>query len=395
MNNEIRPLTSLRMIAALLVYLHHFGGIPYGVVVNNFFLAIQVEGHIGVPIFFVLSGFLITLRYYRDLNHRAFSFKSYFIKRAARIYPLYFFVLICVLVYNSIPALTVERIVNWTITQGFFANLKFTVIPTAWSLTVEESFYFLAPLIYLSLVTVALSNGKTHWRGVALRFVLWAGGAFALGLIVVTVANATGLAAPAGFMATNLHMVIYTIFGHMFDFLVGIVCAIFYLQHQQSKMWNRPNGTTIATMLTAFSLALMGLLAYLVNQAGGVFVTWYYIYPLAILSGTLILSLTCPNSLFSRILSHDVPVYMGRISYALYLVQYTFFTMDLIPYLNSVHPLFPVVFYGASNVVSMGLYELVEKPGRTLILSGEKNLPRFLKLKSPSPAKIVEQSEQV
>ena len=56
-------LTGVRALAAYLVFLHHFNPFqPQGV--TQFLHRIVLEFHIGVPIFFVLSGFLITLRYY-------------------------------------------------------------------------------------------------------------------------------------------------------------------------------------------------------------------------------------------------------------------------------------------------------------------------------------------
>ena len=90
---EIRALTSLRMIAALLVFLHHC---YYTYVIEHLgiFAGIVRQGHIGVTIFFVLSGFLITMRYYPKFDSAGFRGRrlvfDYFRKRFARIYPLYF-----------------------------------------------------------------------------------------------------------------------------------------------------------------------------------------------------------------------------------------------------------------------------------------------------------------
>jgi len=90
-SGEIRPLTSLRFIAALLVFLHHFGGFLYGTAATSIGLALIVEGHFGVNIFFVLSGFLITYRYFSDPDDKPLNLFQYIVKRIARIYPLYYF----------------------------------------------------------------------------------------------------------------------------------------------------------------------------------------------------------------------------------------------------------------------------------------------------------------
>lgn len=364
MSKEIRPLTSLRMIAALLVFIHHFGGIPYETIVGNVFQAIQVEGHIGVTVFFVLSGFLITLRYYADIENKRFSVKDYLIKRAARIYPLYYTILILVLLFNNLPAFTLERVVNWTLTQGFFHNLKFSGIPTAWSLTVEECFYFLAPLIYLSLLKYAYSEGKLRWCRIGGLLMLWVGVFYGSGLVLVWFSNATGLAQPAGFMLTDYHMLSFTIFGRIFDFAIGIGFALLYLRNPWDKIHNPllPTGLSV--------LGIIGIVGfqYLLNQAGGLRTGWLYIYPIAVGAGVLAFSLTSPKSLVSRVLDQDVFVYMGRISYALYLLQYTFISEELEMLLNMTHPLHTWIFYIGLNVVSVGFYEFVEKPGRSLVI---------------------------
>src|SRR5687767_10110373 len=78
--HEIRPLTALRAIAALLVFLSHYSGLHYERAAQPW-QSIIIEGHAGVTIFFVLSGFLITLRYLPDIQARQFSTYDYFLKR--------------------------------------------------------------------------------------------------------------------------------------------------------------------------------------------------------------------------------------------------------------------------------------------------------------------------
>ena len=86
MNNNYPALTGVRAIAAYMVFIHHndiFKENIFGKLIHDFF----TEFHVGVTIFFVLSGFLICNRYFEDEN---FNFKNYFVKRLARIYPMYF-----------------------------------------------------------------------------------------------------------------------------------------------------------------------------------------------------------------------------------------------------------------------------------------------------------------
>jgi peptidoglycan/LPS O-acetylase OafA/YrhL len=84
--NYFPSLTGLRAVAAYMVYIIHtdpFSEKRFGQIVFDFF----DEFHIGVTIFFVLSGFLIAYNYY---DEQKLNFKIYFINRFARIYPMYF-----------------------------------------------------------------------------------------------------------------------------------------------------------------------------------------------------------------------------------------------------------------------------------------------------------------
>lgn len=84
-----KPLTGLRCVAAYLVYLYHYN--IYPVFTGNLILRDFVhELHIGVSIFFVLSGFLIAYRYLGKIELSISFLFTYFRNRVARIYPVYF-----------------------------------------------------------------------------------------------------------------------------------------------------------------------------------------------------------------------------------------------------------------------------------------------------------------
>jgi len=78
----------VRALAAYLVFISHFAYVfdtSFPHVVQRYL----GELHIGVTIFFVLSGFLITYRYYKGFHLTAYWFKQYLKNRIARIYPMY------------------------------------------------------------------------------------------------------------------------------------------------------------------------------------------------------------------------------------------------------------------------------------------------------------------
>jgi len=358
------------MIAALLVFLHHFH-FDYGVVTGRVLHSISVEGHVGVTIFFVLSGFLITYRYYPDFQNRRFSVREFVIKRIARIYPLYFVVLALTLYITYDELFPYPRsAVYWTLTQSFFVDLKFAGVPTAWSLTVEECFYFAAPFIYLLLWRLSTQYNLTA----QLRLILYtvsmiviSVGAFLLGLLIVHVSEDTNIITFARFMDDDVHMIIYTIFGRMFDFAIGIFIGLVYLQWGH-KLWNFRFSGIAVTMILILCTWLIMRTQYAMNLEGGILFAWEYLYLVAVLSGIIILSLTHSGTIIYRVMSHPLLLYLGRISFALYILQLTPIVLWLETALHSDHRMYVWLLYVLANVISAGFYELVEKPARSFIL---------------------------
>ncbi|MCC9135754.1 acyltransferase family protein [Pontibacter silvestris] len=147
----IKQLDTVRAIAAILVILTHWLPIPY----------IQYSGFVGVNIFFVLSGFLITRILFEHRNEAEESgiskltvFKNFFFRRALRILPIYFLMVFMLYLFGSNvdPKTDSELIYLSTFTINFhFYNLKYFGDLTAqcWSLAVEEQFYLLWPWVIL------------------------------------------------------------------------------------------------------------------------------------------------------------------------------------------------------------------------------------------------------
>ena len=125
---QIYPaLTGLRWVAALCVWCHHF---PPPLPMPEVMQAFLKELHIGVPIFFVLSGFLITLRYSEEAKFDRSWLRNYARNRVARIYPVYF--LVTVMTLMVLPLFAGEAIgwrvlvLNLTLLRGFFSEFLFT-----------------------------------------------------------------------------------------------------------------------------------------------------------------------------------------------------------------------------------------------------------------------------
>jgi peptidoglycan/LPS O-acetylase OafA/YrhL len=151
LNKEHYPaLDGLRGVAILLVVLFH----NFGFIKQSYF------GWLGVDLFFVLSGFLITTILINEVGKQDYL-KNFYIRRVLRIFPLYFLCLTIFLII--IPALGLYKeeltyfIKNqwwlWTYLQNWLYSFHLTsdakMLTHLWSLAVEEQFYLVWPFIIL------------------------------------------------------------------------------------------------------------------------------------------------------------------------------------------------------------------------------------------------------
>lgn len=155
----IKPLDSLRAFAALSVVIFHynyffFKSMPQTGLVH-FYYSVLDFGWLGVDLFFVLSGFLITRLLLQQKNSEKY-FKNFYIRRALRIFPLYYGVLVLyfvlpLLLGRGSPAsheVSANQIWLWTYLSNFPHPLpELGDLGHFWSLAVEEHFYLFWPLI--------------------------------------------------------------------------------------------------------------------------------------------------------------------------------------------------------------------------------------------------------
>ncbi|WP_231422775.1 acyltransferase family protein [Pseudomonas sp. Leaf59] len=158
-----RDIDGLRAIAVLAVVLFHFG-VP-GV----------TGGFVGVDVFFVISGFLITSIIWRERQAGRFSFVEFWARRARRILPALFVMIVATLVagwfllapkdYEELGRAAHYQVIFtsnllFARQHGYFeAASDIKPLLHTWSLAVEEQFYILFPL----LLTL-LSSRLKHWR---------------------------------------------------------------------------------------------------------------------------------------------------------------------------------------------------------------------------------------
>jgi peptidoglycan/LPS O-acetylase OafA/YrhL len=152
--NYIPKLDALRAIAALMVIVSHY---TLELKLKNF-----KYGANGVPIFFVISGFLITsilLNQKNTLNKSIWElFKNFIFKRALRLFPIYYLMIIVMFGFSVFLGLWIcDKGDEWyyfTYTQNwlfYFKGWQSPLLNHSWSLAVEEQFYLIWPIILLSV----------------------------------------------------------------------------------------------------------------------------------------------------------------------------------------------------------------------------------------------------
>ena len=149
-SHQIAFLHGLRALAVLLVINFHvsetFSAAPGGKLSSN--LPFVSNGCVGVDLFFVLSGFFIGEQLWKELwASGSISVRRFIVRRGLRIWPLYFFTFLCVLLL--FPHRAAEKQFGWT-DLVFLSNYVYhDIVLGGWSLCTEEQFYLLAPLLLL------------------------------------------------------------------------------------------------------------------------------------------------------------------------------------------------------------------------------------------------------
>lgn len=147
-------LDGLRFICIAMVLWHHYSPIEKSTA------QLFGRGFFGVDFFFVLSGFLITTLLLREAKtYGHFSMKNFYIRRAVRIIPVYYFVVTIISLYFIVVQGRTEFLELVPYYYLFLSNFLIEDIPLlsiTWSLSVEEQYYLLWPLLLMLLPARAL-----------------------------------------------------------------------------------------------------------------------------------------------------------------------------------------------------------------------------------------------
>ena len=339
--NHFPALTGIRIIAAYMVYIHHFNPFQendFGQNVHYFFGGF----HVGVTLFFVLSGFLIANRYYDTPN---FNFKSYLQKRFARIYPMYFILTTLTFIVGYFSAKSYggfgSYFLNISFLRAFFDDLKFSGIAQGWTLTVEEMFYFLAPLFF-----ILLKKSKSFIVILPIVFIL-------IGFVLVQIFQPYDF---YGLMSNINFMVGYTFFGRSFEFFVGIGLALLLKNNFTSNFKFFTLLGIVGIFISLYALSILEMQPetstsiILKNTVNTVVLPLFGILP-------LYFGLIKEKTILSNIVSSNIFILLGKSSYVFYLIHIGFIRNSL----NMISSNYIFLFLSL-NIIAVILYLYIEKP---------------------------------
>lgn len=305
---RIESLTGLRWFAALAVFLSH--NVPEGrtpVSISTFFSS----GYMGVTLFFVLSGFVLTITYGGVMARPCFAdVWNYGVARIARVMPLYWLVLaLLVLAVNGFGSpQTYEGLWCHVLAiQAWFGDLKIAYGWNApgWSVGVELFLYAVFPI--LILITWVLTSTR---RALIVAALVVLGMVALVVLFHVTGGDVLPREDPA-----SVHRWIYRCpLTRVGDFTLGICAAIIYTR-ERNRARLVAAAPLIAAAMVVLIFALMTLPSLLDSSPS---YDLAYALPAAILIFSLALA---PDQGISRLLGSVSLVALGEFSYAFYLIH--------------------------------------------------------------------------
>lgn len=326
-------LTGYRAIAAWMIFVFHF--MPFRNPHYPDFAKRAVSTfHIGVEMFFVLSGFLITYRYF---NERPINFKKFMVNRVARIYPMYFLLtaLFFVIYYfqSNIwnTEKTIEAILSFTMTKALFSKYYFAGIAQGWTLTLEEMFYITAPFYFILI-------RKSKWFLLLLPIILLASGNF--------LKNLTNVPENSwGFLQ-------YDFYFNIFEFFAGITLAYLTLKKRISfsRNWVTWFGLSII-ILFIFGKGYLPHDTKFSQLAEVIFLSFFGIAP-------LLWGLIYEKTIIQKILGSRIFVLLGKSSYVFYLIHKGFIPVFMSDYITDNK----LVIFVLLNVLSVLMFTYLEEP---------------------------------
>jgi peptidoglycan/LPS O-acetylase OafA/YrhL len=292
-----REIDGLRAIAVLPVIFYHAGFEAFA------------GGFIGVDVFFVISGYLITTIILAEMNNGKFSLLTFYERRARRILPALFFVMLCCLPFawlwlvpkdmeyfcQSLTAVSAfsSNILFWRKSGYFDTGAEFVPLLHTWSLAIEEQFYMLFPLFLMLL-----------WK-LRKRWILSS-------LVLIAIVSLAGAHYGSSRKAGATFFLLPT---RGWELAIGAVIAFYFLyKKDQAELIRSHKIASEAFGLLGLSLICYSIFAF---DKATPFPGFYALVPT--IGTALIIIFSTAKTTVGRLLGTKLMVGIGLISYSTYL----------------------------------------------------------------------------
>ena len=362
MSIDYRPeIDGLRAISVTAVIIYHANFIIFDRLIFQ-------GGLIGVDIFFVISGYLITTLILKELlNTKTFSFLNFYERRIRRILPVLFFViLLCIpfAYFSFLPSSLLSFLKSTIYTLGFSSNFYFfntgqiyggedgllKPLLHTWSLSIEEQFYILFPFFLLLLFK--------YFSKYLLKI-----------LIVVFFASLLTTQFISIYHPLNNF---YFLNVRLWELLAGSIIAYLQLNQANYRIYFSVN---LRKYFPVIGLLLIILSIFFLDDKMSL--PSFYSVP-AILGTCLIILFSNKENIVTKILSIKYLVFIGLISYSLYLWHYPIFAFyrynfPLVEDSNFKFLIIIIIIF-----LSIISYNFIEKPFRNRKVININKLTIFL-----------------
>lgn len=371
MRVHFKNLDAIRFIAALLVVLHHIeyfktlDGVSSWPVLGHM---LEDAGRVGVNLFFVLSGFLISYLLMKENSETgSINFKHFYVRRVLRIWPLYLAYSIVLIVLSPLImhklGIAVQSDIHTILTNLLFmvlfaVNIQLAFFPynkgileITWSVCIEEQFYLIWPLLLI-----------LFRKRLKLLFIVM----LSIGFLSKTLCLVLPYFFPGKFTTPQLFGINYVLlFDKLELFGMGMFAAyLLFNKEVYTKFFD-----TILKPGVQWSMLILTILVMLSIIRIPVLSKYYYDHFIhAVLFGYLMLMAVAPNS----ILQLDSPLLrtLGKVSYGIYLFHAPVCQMLLIVFIKVFGavkniPVYELLYPLAGVTATCGIaylsYELYEK----------------------------------
>ena len=360
-NNKSKYLPSidsLRALAVLAVIIYH-------VDVNYL-----PGGFLGVDLFFVLSGYLISSLIIKEFRKTGtVNLYNFYIRRARRLLPAVYFMitvgLVVMVLFNEVLLRKshLDAIFGYIYSSNWwyiFHKLDYfdsfgaqSPFKHLWSLAIEEQFYMIFPLLFLLVNGKKKSKDGTYKLNKNFLYVV-------LGLILVSL-----IAHILLFDINNISRIYFGTDTRAFSLLVGVVGAILYpMERLHSKV--TPQQNMIYSVVSLASIATLITVMVYTSEYN----TWLYrggFLLVAILGLIVIISSGKQHTLMSKLLSFKPIVFIGKISYSLYLWHFPILVLTTpVSEIGNPNIIFVILRVILTFILATASYVFVETPIRKL-----------------------------